>query len=96
METERLEFGGKEFELKPLTLNDWIEAEDLGLDITRLQKKDVKIRDMRTLVYVALHKADPTVAIEWVGENLALDNMEVFNKIVGFIMPKGSQVSETT
>ena len=45
----RLTLGGKEFELKSLTLNDWIKAEDLGLDIKRLQNQEIKLKDVRTL-----------------------------------------------
>jgi hypothetical protein len=91
----RLELGGKEFELKPLTLNDWIIAEDMGLDMMKLQKGNVRLRDMRTLCYIVLHRVDPEITEEWIGDKLSLDDMTLFNQIANFIMPKGSGQTET-
>lgn len=93
----RLTLGNKEFELKLLTLNDWIRAEDLGLDMERLRTKEkIKLKDIRTLVYVSLSKCDNSITPEWVGENISLDNMETFNQIVNFIKPVQSTVTENT
>lgn len=91
-ETPRLMVGGKEFNLKPLSLNNWIEAEELGLDMGRLKKgNSVKLSDMRTIVYVALKRAAPEdaeITLEWVGESLDLGDMDAFKVITNFIMPK--------
>lgn len=93
----RLEFGGKVFDLKPLSLNDWIEAEDMGLEQKRLQdKENVRFRDLRTLAYIAIKKVDPVVTLEWVGENISLDNMEVLNQLINFIGGKGSTATRDT
>lgn len=91
----RLTLGGKEFELKLLTLNDWIRAEDLGLDMERLRTKEkIKLKDIRTLVYISLSKCDNSITPEWVGENISFDNMEIFNQIVNFIKPVQSTATE--
>jgi len=90
----RLTLGGKEFELKSLTLNDWIKAEDLGLDIKRLQNQEIKLKDVRTLTYIALVKCDNSITPEWVGDNLSIDNMEVFKTITNFIRPAQFTVTE--
>lgn len=90
----RLVLGGKEFELKPLTLNDWIEAEDLGLDMKRLQRAEAKFKDMRLLAFIAIKKVDPTITIDWVGEAITLDNMEVLTQVSNFISPKAIPAPE--
>jgi len=90
----RLTLGGKEFELKSLTLNDWIKAEDLGLDIKRLQNQEIKLKDVRTLTYIVLVKCDSSITPEWIGENLSIDNMEVFKEITNFIKPAQSTAIE--
>lgn len=87
----RFEIGGKEFELKPLTLNDWILAEDKGLDMTRLQTGKVTMRDLRTLCFIAIHRVDPEVTEEWIGENISLDDSDLVNSIINFISPKEVQ-----
>ena len=90
----RLTLGGKEFELKSLTLNDWIKAEDLGLDIKRLQNQEIKLKDVRTLTYIVLVKCDSSITPEWIGENLSIDNMEVLKTITNFIRPAQFTVTE--
>ncbi len=99
MDNMRLKFGGKEFDLKPLNLNDWIAAEDLGLDMQRMSKKEVKIRDMRTIVFVACKKAAPEdveVTEEWVGENLDFKNTEVFKQVQNFIGSNTPSAEQST
>lgn len=90
----KLTFGGKDFELKDLTLNDWIKAEDLGLKLSKLSKlKDdpeaLSMKDIRTFVFIVLSRADATITDIWVGDNLSLDNMqEVMSAVGNFITPK--------
>lgn len=92
----RLVLGGKEFDLKPLTLNDWIEAEDLGLDMRKLQRQETRLRDFLILAFVAVKKVDPTVTMQWVGEVISLDNMEVLAEVANFINLKGTSAPEAT
>ena len=96
----RLRVGNKDFDLKPLSLNDWIKAEELGLDMGRLQKKEgVKLSDMRTIVFVALRRAAPDdaeVTLDWVGENLNLTDTSTFEVISNFIMPKAGGAETST
>lgn len=92
----RLKIGGKEFELKPLNLNDWIEAEDLGIDMARLRREDIRFRDLRALAFVAVKKVDSTITLEWIGENLGLDDMEVIKDLTNFISPKGTAAVANT
>lgn len=92
----RLSIGGKDFDLKPLTLNDWIKAEDMGLDVSRLQKQDVKFKDLRTLAFVAVNKVDADVTLEWVGENICLEDMEVLVQLTNFIKPKAAAADANT
>lgn len=89
--TERLTLGGKEFELKTFNLNDWIELQEKGVDFNKYKDGAVPpMKDLRTLVWVAVKKATPEITEEWIGEQLSTENMgEVVNAIVNFINPSG-------
>lgn len=86
----KLSLGGKNFELKPLNLNDWVKIEDSGINLDDAMKGKIKFKDLRTIAFVALHKVDNSIDENWVGENIALDDMGVITKIINFISPKGS------
>jgi len=92
----KVKVGEKEFLLKTLKLNDWVVAEEKGLDIGRLQRGDFKLKDLRVLCFIALHCVDPEITEEWVGDNITLEDMTLTDKIVNFIMPKGAKKSKTT
>ena len=84
----RIEVGGKEFQLQELTLNDWVLGEDMGLEIERLQTGRVKLRDLRTLCFIALHRVDEKITEDWVGKNISFTDGSITDSIVNFIMPK--------
>lgn len=97
----RLEFGGKEFELKSLNLNDLVECEDKGIDFQLMRKEQgISMRKVRTLLWIVLKKVDNTVTEEWVGTNMSLGTMEVFKDVVNFSMatstPPEAPSSDTT
>jgi hypothetical protein len=92
----KLTFGNKEFELKDLTLNDWIGAEEMGLKLGNLSKlaqdpNALSLKDIRTLVYTVIHCADNTISPEWVGENLSLSNMKEVMEVVGNFITNNNQ-----
>ena len=95
----RLKLGDREFDLKPLTLNDWIEGEDMGLDISRMGRKDVKLRDLRTIAYLAAKAAAPedeSITPEWVGKQINLGDKEVFEQLQNFISESSAPLPEST
>ena len=90
-----LTLGGKVITLKNLTLNDWIKAEDLGLDMRRLPKaEDFKFSHIRTMVYVVLSAGDKTITLDWVGEQLNESNMNEVTKTVTDFFTRNSQSAE--
>ena len=85
-----LEFGGKEFKLKPLDLNDLIDGEqEHGLDMAGISQGKNKLKDMRTMVYLVIKKANPEGAepidMLWVGANIDLTDKETLEGVVNFI-----------
>lgn len=88
----RLKFANKEYELKSLTLNDWIDAEENGLNLKRLQDpNNLNFKDIRLLVFIIVKKVDPETTLEYIGEHLNLDNMgSILEQVSNFIKPKGA------
>ena len=89
---EILEFGKREFHLKPLNLNDMIEGEEEhGLDFTKMGPGDIKLKSMRTIFFLLIKKAVPEgeepITIEWVGEHLDITDKETIGAISNFIAP---------
>lgn len=95
---ERLTLGGREFELKTFNLNDWIELGEKGVDFNKYKDGTAPtMKDLRTLIWVAVKKVDPAVTEEWVGEVLTIDAMtEVVNTVVNFINPSGTENQQPT
>ena len=93
-----IKFAGKDYELKSLNMNDWIELEDNGFDIKKFQKGgEPSFKDMRLIVWIALKKADPEITLEYVGEKLdPLRDVEVFTDIVNFIVAKEESLEKDT
>lgn len=83
-----LKIGDKTFVLQDLNLNDYIEMEDAGLNLKKMQSGEVTIRDFRLLCYTLIHKVDKEVTIEWVGENMSINNTEVFKAVTQFFTEK--------
>lgn len=93
-----IEFAGKDYKPKNFTLNDWIELEDNGFDVNKFKKgAEPSFKDLRTLAWVVLKKADPSITKEFVGDNIdPIKDSEVFNSITAFISAKESPAIETT
>jgi len=94
-----LEFGGKEFHLKPLDLNDMIDGEEEhGLNMTALAQGKSKLRDIRTLFYLVINKANPEgeepIDLKWVGAHIDLTDKDTLEGIINFIAPGGESASQ--
>jgi hypothetical protein len=101
----KLSFGGKDFELKTLCINDWIALEDKGIDLQELGQKDkngqvkMNLKTVRSLVWLVLHRVDNTVTEEWVGENLDHTSPEfkaVMETVTSFLSPTQESLEPTT
>ena len=94
-----LEFGGKEFHLKPLDLNDMIDGEEEhDLDMTALSQGKSKLKDIRTLFYLVINKANPegeeAIDLKWVGANIDLTDKETLVGVINFIAPGEKSAEE--
>jgi len=92
-----LKIGGKEFELKPFVLNDYIELKDNGVDFEELKKGQFEFKALRALIFQAVKRAGGDVPIEWVGDNITTDDIPKISEVIGnFFNPKESQSTKTT
>ena len=91
---EILEFGEREFQLKPLDLNDMIEGEDEhNLDMNKMSKGIARLRDIRTIFYLLMKKAVPEgeepIDVKWVGKHFNMRDKETIEAVTNFIAPGG-------
>lgn len=94
-----LKFGGREFHLKPLDLNDMIEGEEEhGMDMSALDQGKNKLKDLRTMFYLVIKKAVPEgeepVDIKWVGANIDLTDKKTLGAVANFIAPGGESTEK--
>lgn len=90
----KITFAGKELELKSLTLNELVELEDRGIDLGKFKSGKItpSFKELRDILYVVLHKADSSMTLEIVGENIdPFGNSELISEIVNFIAAGKSQ-----
>lgn len=94
----KLKLGGKEFELKSMTLNHVAELENKGIDLMTFNKDGgFKMSYMKDIVFGLIKGQDPIVTLEWVGEVIDLQNYaEVSKKITSFLAPKSTPAKATT
>jgi len=77
----KLELGGKEFDLKPITVNQLAQLEDMGLDIMTLgEKGKFKIKHIRQLLWVIISKEDKSITEEWIGDNIDMQRLVGISK----------------
>ena len=94
-----LKIGGKEFELKPLRMNDYIELKANGVDFEKLKTGKIEIEDLRALIYQAVKRAGAgeEINLEWIGENIEMDEISEISEVIGnFFKPKESPATKTT
>lgn len=93
-----IKFAGKDYELKSLNMNDWIELEDNGFEVKKFQKGgEPSFKDMRLITWIALKKADAEIKLEYVGENIdPLKDAKIFGDIINFIVPKEKSPKKST
>lgn len=94
----KLELGGKTFEVNPMTLNQVRELEEKGINLMSFSKEgSFKMSYIGDIVHILVKKQDPTITLEWVGEQIDMSNFqEVSEKITDFLAPKGVKAKPTT
>lgn len=93
----RIELGGESFDLKSLSLNDWVKLEELGVDIAKFNKGiSPSMKDIRALMFIAISKVSDKT-IEWVGDNIdPMNDAELFKQVINFIAAKESLQEKNT
>ncbi len=94
----KLKLGGKEFEVKEMTLNQVAELENMGVNLMSFSKEGAfKMSFIRDIVYVLIKGQDAIVTLEWVGDQVTMANFgEVSAQITDFLAPKGGRAKKTT
>lgn len=92
---------------KPLSLANGIQIEeDLGKSVNQYfidsAKGENDAKNTRDFIYALLRVADPTVTLEWVGENVDLcapvdeNNPGVVSQLLNFMIPNSTQAKQST
>ena len=74
----KVQIGDREFDIEKFTLNDIINIDEKIGDIRSISKKEKlseQLKDIRYILWYAIHKKDQKITEEEIGELLEIKNM---------------------